>query len=269
VSSEWHLADPDLAAGLRWWSPGTSAADIAGAVRQEPGFQLSLLDSWTLHAWSRWLARRSTGVDAVVLLHVDDHDDLMSPRIAATAEGWRDLVTGRCVELSRPDSVAAAILSGAVGPESFIAPLIHGVDRVHVRHLVAGGDDDCRRHRCSLRRVTCPDGRLSVLPSSAGGGSSYMSTESPERWLADLEEGAVLLHIDLDGLANAFDGSRATPAHVPGAAGLAAAVSGLFAALDMHDVVRRVEDTTVALSPGFFPAALWQAGVAAVREHVR
>ena len=44
--------------------------------------QLSLDDAWTLLAWSRWLKERPDGESPpseVVVIHVDDHRDMMSP----------------------------------------------------------------------------------------------------------------------------------------------------------------------------------------------
>ncbi len=67
-----YYIDPRILDGLQWWSNDNNVRRIPFEVQREPGFQLSLNDSWTLYAWSCWLtthASRSGMLDEVVILH--------------------------------------------------------------------------------------------------------------------------------------------------------------------------------------------------------
>ena len=105
--------DPVLSAGLEWWSKSFGRTDVAGiptALHRTRGWQLSLNDSWTLYSWSKWLQELDCGngsSECLTVLHLDDHDDLMTPRVAREGTNtFRDLITGATVELHRPETVA-------------------------------------------------------------------------------------------------------------------------------------------------------------------
>lgn len=136
-TSDYYI-DPRLDAGLEWWSSGTDVGDIRKQVSHSPMGQISLNDSWTLYSWSHWLRRRRDARELtreVVILHVDDHTDLMTPRLSLSSPQWRDSITGNVFDLFDPESVRSAILSGAVGVGSFMSPFLHSVARVQLRHL--------------------------------------------------------------------------------------------------------------------------------------
>jgi hypothetical protein len=140
--------DPNILAGLAWWSPHLTLSGVPFAVREEAGFQLALNDCWSLLSWSRWLSDRAAADDMpgeLVLLHVDDHDDLMSPLIVKQSARWVDAITKKEFSLLKPETVASAIESGAVGIGSFIAPLLHEIPRVHISHLCVTGYSTSRR----------------------------------------------------------------------------------------------------------------------------
>ena len=70
-----------------------------------------------------------------IILHVDDHRDLASPRIFVEDGGFSDALTGKPVRLTEPRSVEDAILSGALGMGSFLTPFLYYFPRAEVRHL--------------------------------------------------------------------------------------------------------------------------------------
>ncbi len=270
--------DPALERGLAWWGPEAVIGDIHRLVRRAGGFQLSLDDSWTLHDWSLWLSGRlgrGEATDEVTILHVDDHTDFMTPRVARDGGAWSDLITGRPCDLTAPESVRASILSGAVGIGSFMAPLLHHVSRCDFRHLSQSvsrrAADPVRRIALSTEEDTLlrPGARRPAVvlePWDAGheGPAShrYLVTHLPDEWLEDLPDAPVLLHIDMDYFNNRFDRDSewhgsAAPRHDPDLAAMSGAMDELFAALDRAGVASRIESVAVALSPGFFPAEFW------------
>ena len=195
-----RYVDPNLEYGLRWWSKcfgvETSVSEIPRASVREKNLRLSLHDSWSLHSWSQWASSindLSELYSTIALLHVDDHNDLMTPRIVRTGENLHDLITGDPFCIRDPFSISSAIESGAVGIGSFIVPLLHQVNTLHVRHLRAFDySPGCRRGAftwsaeqplttCSLRApsgLPWPSRRSGTRTSCVAGGPniSYPST---------------------------------------------------------------------------------------------
>jgi hypothetical protein len=270
--------DPALAEGLAWWGPEGRADDIHKLLRRDLGFQLSLDDSWTLYDWSLWLSeRRGRGevTKEVVILHVDDHTDFMPPRVARDGRSWTDLITGEPCDLGFPESVRQAILSGAVGIGSFMAPFLHGLARCEFRHLSQSVSRRAPAQTCVIALNAQEDTLLkpaALRPSiglqpydacrGAAASHRYVVTHSPEAWLSDLPPWPMVLHIDMDYFNNRFDrdsGWReaARPGHDPDLPAMTRALDELFAALGHTGVGVRIESIAVALSPGFFPAEFW------------
>jgi len=260
-------------------------------VRSGSGL-ISLDDAWTLFAWSHWLKDRYERQNPpleVAIIHVDDHRDMMSPRIAWDGTCWYDLLTGRSFTIFDPESVQAGILSGAIGVGSFFAPFVHELPSVLVRHLSlsAGWVEDSREWW--LLRETNEDtiirpgllrpeiGMTLMGPNSPEHGDDrvagrYRFTRTYERCFSDLPNCPILLHIDLDYFNNRYDRDsdwREKPGrHDPGEEEILAKVDELFAALNQFGVAQRIENITVALSPGFFPAEFWRSTVERVEQHL-
>jgi hypothetical protein len=289
ADGRWHIelapfddvqmhVDPQLADGLRPWGID-DVTQIPDAVRATEGSQLSLDDSWTAVAWSRWLRQSAAG--EVTILHVDDHDDLMAPLLAIRDDGrFDDLVSGQLVDLRVPDTVEAAVESAAIGVAGFFTPLMHTLPGGHVRHLCASGYAQTRPGRMHVRRTQRRDELLrpgaprpAVCLEPVGGlrpAWTYEVTDDPERWLADLPPGPLLLHVDFDYFCNRFNGDSdwqtVPPQNSVGDVTVRARVDALCATLDRSDAVERIEDVTGALSPGFFPASLWSSTLDRLRR---
>lgn len=267
--SDDYYVDPDLWDGLRWWDAAATVDQIPGLFRDVDGWFLSLNDAWTLLPWSRWL-QTAEKPDEIVIVHVDDHDDLMSPRLGIEASSLTDLVTGRSVAVSDPESIESAILSGAIGQGSFLVPFIFAFERVHLRHLCATGYSDSRvgynRMELEQRVDTLIDPsakRPSVRLDGNGqpGGSSYLVSRDAQQIVADLPETApIVVHIDLDYFNNRFNGDSDyimnENRHDPSLDEVKRMADDLLTALST--VSDRIVSVAVGVSPGFFPAEYWQ-----------
>lgn len=264
--------DPNLDSGLAWWNAQVRLDTMSEATRRDGIILHALYDTWTLFSWSQWLARRGSMPKELVVLHVDDHRDIAPPRLFMDGEGFRDGITGAEVDLLRPETIHAAILSGAIGMGSFLTPWLHLFPSAVVRHLCqapkaprtldyrfhldVSGDDllEPGRPRPAIR-----------LDSTERGGDrgSYRMTPDVAVWLQGLHEvrAPVLLHIDLDYFNNRYDGdsdwSEKTGGLDPPIKNVMAKVDELFDALIVTGVGRHVEDVVIAYSPGFFPVEFW------------
>jgi hypothetical protein len=272
--------DPRLAEGLAWWGDGLTAATLPLAVRLDAGFQLALDDGWTLFAWSC-----RSEAEPVDVLHLDSHADLGSPRLGRDCgsgpdDGWRDLVTGEPVVLAAPESVAAAIASGAVGIGSFFAPYLTAAPATRLVHLAPAGrlPRPAGDYRWSIEHAPdegvfagSPRPRVAVEPAPDPAHANLLVHHDLAAALPRLGTRPLYLHVDLDYFNDRYDHRpdwAERDHHDPAPAAVLAAVDDLFACLAAHPAGARVVDVTVALSPGFFPAELWPGAIERVRAGV-
>lgn len=271
--------DPDLVIGLRLWD-GIAREEMAMAQRRSGRVLRALYDTWTLHSWSEWIARSGLGPgEPLTILHVDDHRDLGTPRLFQRGDSVVDAITGLSFDLAKPDTVRAAIESGAVGMGSFLTPVLHRHPSADVRQLgqapkVTSTTD------CVFELGTEPDELLEpgeLRPSirlertSEGTGPGrYRTTADPEKWVENVGPGPILLHIDMDYFNNRYDGDgdwRERPDILdPDLDEVFAQVDRLTAVLRASGLVSRIEDAVIAFSPGFFPAELWEAADARLQQ---
>lgn len=256
-------------------------AQIGEAVWQEDGFQLSLEDSWTAVSWSRWLAAQQVrSRQQAVILHVDDHYDFEAPHIALEETQFRDLFTARTVSLLDPPSVAAAVSSGAIGVAGFFSPFLRCFDEIEIRHLrtrVPAGVSGWHELTTTvtndpLFNVPRPGLRLGPDVGARGVPLRYLGTSVVDDWLEGLPDWPVLLHVDLDYLSNRYNGDSdwhlAQPEHDPLEAVVHARLDEVLDGLEGAGDALRVENISIALSPGFFPAEWWSGVLSTLRERV-
>lgn len=267
--------DPRLDEGLNWWNPAEAIADIGHSYRRDKGIFTALSDVWTLLSWSEWLASLAALPDHLTIIHLDDHDDLMSPRLVRRAQDFTDLLTGAEVALLDPNSVRDAITSGAIGMGSFIAPLIHSLPSVDIRHLCDTHYATLRSQEHRIQRVTVADELLqpgllrpavALSPTTSIGAAhgqtvgTYRAGNNARGLFAGIAEGPILLHIDLDFFNNRFDGDSAwldrPNRHDPSAELIHGRVDSVLDALAPWQ--DRIVDITIGISAGFFPAEFWQ-----------
>lgn len=285
--------DPALANGLEWWSGNYGQVDVASipfAVHRRLGLQLSLNDSWTIYSWSRWLKEFVTfeaKPETITLLHLDDHDDLMTPRLLVKDEAWFDSISGLILDLWEPETVKSAVKSGAIGIGSFMAPLLHLFSNVHVRHLCSTEYTKERQGPHIVRPVKIFDELLApgslrpaleldrieaVSNTYEKGVHPYSVTDDMGIWLTDLPEGPILIHIDMDYFNNRFNGDSDWvdygPKYDPPIQNVLNRIDQVFESLKSAGVAERVTDLAVALSPGFFPADLWAPSIKRIENHV-
>lgn len=264
--------DPKLADGLAWWDGHLERSDMALSMRRSGRILSTLYDSWTLHSWSEWLERVGPQAEPIVVLHVDDHRDIGTPRVFVQSAGCRDPLTGQLVDLAQPDSVASAIRSGAIGMGSFLTPFLHAFPTTEVRHLCQPPkavdtrdfrfelteEQDTLLDPCALR----PAVELVPVARETGPGR-YRVTPDLGDWLKGIGPGPILLHIDMDYFNNRYDGDsdwldRRRKLDPP-VASVLEKIDALADALEGAGLASRLEDVVIAYSPGFFPGEYWQA----------
>ncbi len=272
--AERHV-DPALGVGLQWWGQGVSLGSMWSAWQREDRIMTSLYDTWTLLSWCEWLARVPSGVaEQIVILHVDDHRDMGSPRLFLVNDTLVDAITHEEVRLADPSTVRRAIESGAIGMGSFMTPFLWQCPNAIVRHL-------CQppKMQADVRKMfaltTAPDTlldpeaeRLEVeFVEGTADTANYVGTRDPETWSRNIEGRPALVHIDLDYFNNRYDGDSGwfdrVPRLDPDLPAMLSKIDDLIDALATSKAI--IEDVCIAYSPGFFPAEFWQP----VHRHLR
>lgn len=273
--------DPRLTDNLSSWG-GIGLSDMALARRRSGKVLTSLYDTWSLLTWSEWAARARPDPDEpIIVLHVDDHRDLMSPRLAVTEAGLVDMVTDAPFDVRDPASVLAACESGAVGMGSFLTPFLLAFRRCDVRHLcqppkVSTTTDFAIVETVMIDDLLRPGARrpaIALVEADGAGPGRYRATSDLPDWLAGIGDGPILLHVDMDYFSNRYDGDGDWVDRVrrldPDPAEVMKRIDEVTSALRQAGMVDRIVDAAVAFSPGFFPSELWVAAEARLQRGLR
>jgi hypothetical protein len=277
-----YMHDENLKEGLQWWKEAMQVHDIPLEKRILKNGLLSIEDQWIPYSWSLYFKKLGKIPSEIVLLHLDDHQDMMVPRIGKRLDGKLfDYITGNSLSLDIPSTIEAAILSGAIGKGSILMPLIWSVEKIHVRHLAFRSHPNTHYH---IKKQTIPDGLLSkndnrisikLEPTNEENlqkSSNYVVTPDIEEWLKDIPKDIpILLHIDMDYFNDRFDGNSSWKkenrrVHEVNVKDQLKQIEQIFIALKDKNIVERIVDTSIGISPGFYPAEFWPITVSKVLE---
>lgn len=285
VDGEWQLdlawpdgverhVDTKIRQHLHSWD-GIGLSEMATARRRSGRVLTALYDTWSLLTWSEWVKRaRPSPHQLITILHLDDHRDLGSPRLSIEGNQQMDMVTGEPFDLHDPTSVLTACESGAVGMGSFLTPFLSAFPRCDVRQLcqppkTAETVDwiySATTQEDDLLRPGASRPAIKLTATQGTGPGHYRATNDLDDWLADIGEGPILLHVDMDYFNNRYDGDGdwidRRRRHDPPIDIVLKHIDEVTAAMRAAGVIDRIEDAAVAFSPGFFPAEMWQAAEA-------
>lgn len=261
---------------------GGLALDSMATARYRSGRVLTCLyDTWSLLTWCEWAARAKTlPTDPITILHLDDHRDLMSPRLAIEGDEIVDMITDDPFDVLDPASVLSACNSGAVGMGSFLTPFLLAFPNSDVRHLcqppkIQGTQDwsfSAAVERDDLLRPGVARPSIALEAAHGTGPGRYRTTNDLEAWLADIDDGPILLHVDMDYFNNRYDGDGDWMDRIrvldPPLGTVLQRIDEVCAAMRDRGLIERIEDAAVAFSPGFFPAEMWEAADARLRENL-
>ncbi|AIK96250.1 hypothetical protein [Candidatus Odyssella acanthamoebae] len=129
--------DPFIQHNLKKWHPKTTVSQIPFVFMVGSKYLEALNDNWSLYGWSTWLKslQKHSFPKKITIIHLDDHDDLMSPKAYFHQGRLYDIFTKKLISIYEPQSIKSAILSGAIGIGEFILPLLCEFPSVEIRHL--------------------------------------------------------------------------------------------------------------------------------------
>ena len=280
-----YMHDDTLKSGLSWWNEGTRVRDIPKEYRLQDEGILAVEEQWVPLSWSHAFQRLGKIPDEVVLLHLDDHQDMMAPRIGTRLDGEMvDYMTGDQVNFLDPESVANAVKSGAIGKGSILTPLIWSIPKVHVRHLTFRPHPNTTYR---IDKVTYSDEVLFESKNRIGlhfsdtswknltQHSNYVVTPNFDTWVDQIPPDVpILLHFDLDYFNNRFDGNSdwqtdpGSRSHNPRFVKQKQYLKSVFQRIHKLDLSDRIIDTSIGISPGFYPGEFWKPMVSAINKEM-
>lgn len=281
-----HGADPDLAAQVAAMGMGNPRNIGAFRVRREE-FALSFEDSWSGWFIAETLAALSAE-ESLVILHLDDHRDLMPTFLTRDGSGaLSNPVTRTRFNASSQSDWEAAIDVGVVNIGNWLAAVVLGVQTasslrsVHIRHLhPANGSSEprplCAMHTASVRSKLFPDQRFGLVslkdldrdPVKAQ--STFHASPNVDDILDDLPVGRVLLHVDLDFFENHYNGNSRHGQNVSLAVSPSRTNERFVAFRQLlRNLTLFPADVVVASSPGFCASTRWTALVGEVEKTLK
>jgi len=276
-----YCLDPYLSIHLAQIAPAWKPIDLPRLHLRSPRGILAFDDSWTAVGWSDWWTRvPAVSSDAqIIIIHLDDHQDLVHPLLLATdtASLWSDILTDAKVSLSNPATVAAAVVSGAIGIGCFFVPFVHLWTNLTILHLQRRASS---WEECWLYRSFLPENRLapgsrrpaierSLRPAEGSKQAHYIRSWNFRALLAAIPpEAHVLLHIDLDYFNDELAGGVTRIDREPCKEEMLLEVASVFSQLEESRMHWRIEHTSVALSPGFCPSKHWHLLLGRIRSEL-
>ena len=264
-----HAADPDL--GSPEFSRPVKGCDLSNGDYanfrvQLQRYDICLEDSWTGYFVAGRLAEVRTN-EPLVLIHLDDHTDMMPTLLSLEHDGLRDPHTARYFDPTHPPDWSSAIRSGAISIGSWLTALYYLDRAVHVRHLTHGHNSlDDGAHVVVPRTIavsSLPRASFVAIDRQCGSAVSslgtYWSGYDPIALFDSLPEGRVMVHVDLDYFINDYNGNvgrRTELAVEPLMKRACARLDAFLEAIEYHGI--RVERWLVSTSPGFCSVRHWR-----------
>ncbi|MEL6960640.1 MAG: hypothetical protein AAGL89_17010 [Pseudomonadota bacterium] len=203
----------------------------------------------------------------LILLHLDDHADMMPTLLSKSGASLVDPETSAIFDPANRQDWVRALTRGTVSIGSYLTPLFHWQKmngHLHIRHLRPTPEPDA-----ILVKIVPVVTSHSILDgaefasiqfgnSRRGAKGSYKQTSDVKDALADLPDGKMLVHIDLDYFLNDLNGMPdQSPARLS-TDEKRAILSRMDQFFDgLKDTAERILHWIIATSPGFCSARHW------------
>jgi len=260
----YHHVDPYLSEALRKFGQSMTVADVPSFISSTRHFDLCFEDSWTGYFIAKRFRERSRR-DDLVLIHLDDHADMMPTLLCRSRETLIDPTTGVTFDPTSSSDWEAAIRSGAVNIGNFITPFYYSGVNTHVRHINNSTEIDelCPVWRESRGYPLIPNKQFAAVAKSntcrRESVGTYLAGSQPDTVLDGTPEAWTIIHIDLDYFINDFNGGSRGESYVPDPALRTTAqlkINQFFHSLAKLNPT--VDRWLIATSPGFCSACHWE-----------
>jgi hypothetical protein len=260
----YHHVDPYLRQALNTFGKSMTSDDILEFTSSQAEFDLCFEDSWTGYFVAKRFSKRALPRE-LVLIHLDDHTDMMSTLLLASMQQLTDPTSGKAFDPISSDDWKAAIYSGVVNIGNYITPLFYSGCTLHVRHMqntVTQGQP-CWVSRELRKYDLIPDKQFAAIHCSAcdaaGAVGTYLGGSDPTIVLKDIPRAWTIVHVDLDYFINDFNGASRGEGYVPQPSLQTVArekMDRFFSALTRLNPI--VDRWLIATSPGFCSGYHWE-----------
>jgi len=267
-----------LEKNIKKWDSNLKINQIPKAYKRGANYLEALNDNWSLYGWSHWIQNFQDGLfpEKLTIIHLDDHDDLMSPKTFLREGKLYDMFANKIISIKDPQSIKAAILSGAIGIGEFIVPLLWELPCVEIRHLCQKEQSwkqyslDLQPYKDKLWYKLDRVGVIYSLYSQQMQKHVYTKSSDPSLVLYGIDDSPILLHIDLDYFNNRYDGSsdwkEKNIGLDPTCSEIIFKMQSFFQLLRENSLLSRIAYTTIGISPGFFLLEYWLKSLELIRE---
>ncbi len=271
----YHNVDPHLPRVLDSFRKSGAFDDVLGYRSSQLDFDLYLEDSWTGYFIAKGMVG-DTAPHEFVLIHLDDHTDMMSTLLCVSAEHLINPTSAAVFDPMSSSDWEAAIYSGAVNIGNYITPFFYSGSKVHVRHIRDATDHSELSWvtRESRNYELIPDRQFAAVTLSACESASavgtYLAGSDPDTVLQCSPEAWTILHIDLDYFINDFNGASRGTMYIPDAELQATArkkMTRFFATL--AKLKPPIHQWLIGTSPGFCSAYHWEFLLSELGERIR
>lgn len=228
-------------------------------------------DAWFYYVYTNIIGKYYNSESNIVIIHVDDHKDMMAPFIGYKNNDFYNLLEGRKVDIQNVNDVIDMIDSGVITIGSMMTPLFFSKDNITVIHLTNELEEEAAY---SIKTEVYTDtvltgdiGRIHLEKKPMNtGNSKYISVNNPYDIIKLVNESDfVLLHYDMDYFNNRFNGSNdwefGEGHHNPGFDEQKRKMDEICKALSALIKKVPIIHTAIGLSPSFYPNEYWRIGV--------
>lgn len=271
----YHAADPHLQEILFNSWGGMPVSKIFQFKENAELFDLCFEDTWSGYFISHQL-RSLDRDDDLILIHLDDHTDMMPTLLVNSENLLIDITNGGKFDPTIPDDWESVVQSGCVSIGNFITPIYYSGHNVHVRHLNNFNASTYRKYNvvcdaCSYDLI--PNMQFATIRKRTSdwhlSSGTYLGGDDVDKVLSQLPEGRIIVHIDLDYFINDFNGNIDTPCSLPNPELEACArvkIELFFSAI--MALSQKIERWIIATSPGFCSAYHWEWLLAEIEQNI-
>ena len=258
----------DISSGLSFL--GISEKEISTYCPIVRNTALCLSENWLPYALLKLQQHIGSIGDDLTIIHVDDHQDLMSPFISIQNGSYFDMIRGKEIMLRDMGSLKEAVQSGAITIGSMLSAIIYPVKRSNIIHIKQGAEQSLyaiSKETFHDVMLPCYGDRICITKKDYSNNEQfYFLTdnwgEAEKRVSSDT---TCVLHIDMDYFNNRYNAStdwKNNPYRLD-----TPFLKQKKLIDDLVDAVSRIHHRSqikfllVGISPSFYPVEFWKDGL--------
>lgn len=250
----------NLSSGLNWLK--LSNNEIYNFYHKSDKHIFSLNDSWMSFGWLEYIKNNRN--KKITVLHIDDHQDLLSPRIYIKNNHWFNAINKKKISRENLHNIKEAIQTGAIGIGSILCVLFNSNPNIEILHLKQNSIDKYRQIKVKPTRKKFLDSEYNFIDVDFidSNSTNYIVSSNISTLLKEIDkESNILLHIDMDYFNNRYNGDSdwkkvSVPDHDESYQ--KKLIDKIISSLEEVSLSGNIKHTGIAISPSFYPCKYWE-----------